>query len=69
MRQQVYIQQHFRRGNADSHLDCRAANYGTGGDLFVFEGTARRRERALKYPHLPRIKPQRFNGVETLRYE
>jgi integrase len=25
MRQQVYIQQHFRRGNADSHLDCRAA--------------------------------------------
>ena len=40
-----------------------------GGDLFVFEGTARRRERALKYPHFPRIKPQRFNGVETLRYE
>src|ERR1019366_7979983 len=25
MRQQVYIQQHFRRGNAASHPDCRAA--------------------------------------------
>jgi hypothetical protein len=24
MRQQVYIQQHFRRGNAASHPDCRA---------------------------------------------
>ena len=24
MRQQVYIRQHFRRGNALSHPDCRA---------------------------------------------
>jgi transposase len=33
MRQQVYIQQHFRRGNAASHPDCRAAIRAIGARL------------------------------------
>jgi hypothetical protein len=47
---------------------CRLPSW-DGGAWFVFEGATRRRERALEYLHLPRIKPQCFNGVEALRYE
>ena len=40
-----------------------------GGLVCIRGRETRRLARALGYPHFPRIKPQRFNGVETLRYE
>lgn len=39
MRQWLSIQEHFRRGNADSHLDCRAAAFSKSA-LRKLAGTA-----------------------------